>query len=173
MQIKSTIIIVLLIIITLLTSCKTTQNQLPQRTYNFKILTQNSKVQFLFKNETNYTALKSITLPNWEGCEGKFKRGAFSNCTAQKLEYYINEHFTIPQIALDSAIEGKIGYQFILDEKGIISEGKITKNPGAGLAEELQRTLAEMPQLEPAQINTGNEVATEITLEVFCDIVLR
>lgn len=153
-------------------SKKLTQSS-TQRTYKFVVIPQNSKIQFFFNDGMDYGALTNITLPNWEGCSGDYKRGAFTDCTRKSLENYINDQFQIPQIALDSVVEGKVGFQFRLDENGEISNGKITNNPGGGLAEEMERTLLSILQLKPAEINSGNFVASEITLEVYCDIVLR
>jgi hypothetical protein len=153
--------------------CKPNPSTLSQRTYKLSIVGQNSKVQFLFKESTDYSSLMSIKLPNGTGCEGMCRRGAFTKCTQKKLEQYINTQFQIPRMALDSVIEGKVGYQFQLDEEDRINNGTITKNPGGGLGEELERTLLAIPQLEPAKINADSYVATEITLEVYCDIVLR
>jgi hypothetical protein len=170
---KPTLLILGSLVIFTLFGCKSNLQTSPQRTYKLSIVGQNSKVQFLFNESTDYSSLTSIKLPNWEGCEGMFRRGAFTDCTQKQLEQYINTQFQIPQLALDSVIEGKVGYQFQLDKEGNINNGKITKNPGGGLGEELERTLLAMPQLEPAKINADSYVATEITLEVFCDIVLR
>lgn len=170
---KPTLLILVSLVIFALYGCQSNLQTLPQRTYNLSIVGQNSKVQFLFDESTDYNSLTSIKLPNWEGCAGRFKRGAFTDCTRKQLEQYINDQFQIPQMALDSVIEGKVGYQFQLDKEGKINNGQIIKNPGGGLGEELERTLLAMPQLEPAQINADDYVAAEITLEIFCDIVLR
>ncbi len=170
---QSTLLGMVVILFLGMTACRTQLSEPLQRTYRFSVMSQHSSVQFLFNSSQSYGALSNITLPSWQGCDGQFKRGAFTECTRMALEQYINEEFQIPSPALDSVIEGKVKYQFVLNENGAIENGRIIKNPGSGLGEEMERTILSLTELEPARINAGDSVASEITLEVYCDIVLR
>ncbi len=166
--------IILFAIFLLISSCSTKEIQgTKSRTYRLNIIPSNSSVHFIFNGNETKKGLTKITLPNWVGCEDVLKKGPFSRCTANSLNNYFNSNLQIPPEALSSSLEGKTKVKFQLNKEGNVENIKILKDPGGGIGLEIQRLVQSLPPWESAQINEEENVATEIEMEIFFDLVLR
>ena len=82
------------------------------------------------------------------------------------LESYINENIEYPQDAIDNSVEGTVHVQFVVDEKGHVSDVKTAGNKiGYGLEEEAVRVVSNMPKWSPGQVK-GKYVKTRRTLPI-------
>lgn len=82
------------------------------------------------------------------------------------LETYITNNVEYPQEAIDNSVEGTVNVQFLVDEKGNVSEVKTIGNKlGSGLEEEAIRVVSAMPKWTPGQVK-GKNVKTWRTLPI-------
>ena len=82
------------------------------------------------------------------------------------LETYITNTIEYPQEAIDNSVEGTVNVQFLVDEKGNVSEVKTIGNKiGSGLEEEAIRVVSAMPKWTPGQVK-GKDVKTWRTLPI-------
>ena len=82
------------------------------------------------------------------------------------LEAYVNNSIEYPQEAIDNSVEGTVNVQFLVDEKGNVSEVKTIGNKlGSGLEEEAIRVVSAMPKWTPGQVK-GKDVKTWRTLPI-------
>jgi len=82
------------------------------------------------------------------------------------LETYISNNIEYPQEAIDNNVEGTVNVQFLVDEKGDVSNVKTIGNKlGSGLEEEAIRVVSAMPKWSPGQVK-GKNVKTWRTLPI-------
>ena len=82
------------------------------------------------------------------------------------LETYINNNIEYPQEAIDNNVEGTVNIQFLVDEKGNVSNVTAIGNKiGSGLEEEAIRVVSAMPKWSPGQVK-GKDVKTWRTLPI-------
>jgi protein TonB len=82
------------------------------------------------------------------------------------LEKYITNNIEYPQEAIDNNVEGTVNVQFLVDEKGNVSNVKTIGNKiGSGLEEEAVRVVSAMPKWSPGQVK-GKNVKTWRTLPI-------
>lgn len=82
------------------------------------------------------------------------------------LETYITNTIEYPQEAIDNSVEGTVNVQFVVDEKGDVSNVKTIGNKlGSGLEEEAIRVVTAMPKWSPGQVK-GKDVKTWRTLPI-------
>jgi len=79
--------------------------------------------------------------------------------------HYIQENLKYPELAKKEGIQGKVFVEFVVDEKGRLTEIKAVKGIGAGCDEEAVRVLREAPQWIPAKI-IGEPVKVKMILPV-------
>lgn len=82
------------------------------------------------------------------------------------LETYITNNIEYPQDAIDNNVEGTVNVQFVVDEKGMVSNVKtIGDKLGSGLEEEAIKVVSAMPVWSPGQVK-GKNVKTWRTLPI-------
>lgn len=81
------------------------------------------------------------------------------------LMAYLQEHLQYPALARENNIKGTVALQFVVDEKGLIRDLKILKDPGGGCAKEAVRIVTSMPPWIPGEAN-GHPVRVRFTLPI-------
>ncbi len=85
---------------------------------------------------------------------------------ASALSDYINSNLTYPQDAIDNNVEGTVNVQFVVDEKGNISDVKTIGNKlGYGLEEEAVTVVNKLPKWAPGKVK-GKSVKTRLTIPI-------
>ncbi len=142
-------------------------------TYKVRVISSRSSVHLIMNEEQILSPIENITLPNWMGCEDTYKRGPLSRCTTRNFDSFLNKNLQIPNAAYDNGIEGNAAVRFKLNTEGKIIDTEIVKDPGGGIAIELERMIHLLPPLESAKINKKSPVGSSIEMEVNFDLVLR
>jgi protein TonB len=100
----------------------------------------NTKIE---KDKMGYYSRTEV-LPAYKGGQGA-------------LADYINNNIEYPQDAIDNNIEGTVSVQFVVDEKGNISNVKTVGNKvGYGLEEEAVKVVSTMPKWTAGQVKGKN-----------------
>lgn len=81
------------------------------------------------------------------------------------LHKYLAEQVRYPDIAKENGIEGMVVIQFVVNEKGEISNAFIVKDIGGGCGEEALRVVRGMPLWLPGA-NRGRQVKVQMSLPV-------
>jgi len=82
------------------------------------------------------------------------------------LEDYMNNHIEYPQTAIDNSSEGTADVQFVIDEKGKVTDAKVIGNKlGNGLDDEAVKVVSNMPEWTPGKVK-GKNVKTRIVLPI-------
>ena len=82
------------------------------------------------------------------------------------LSDYINTNLTYPQDAIDNNIEGTVNVQFVVDDKGNISDVKTLGNKlGYGLEEEAVTVVNKLPKWTPGKVK-GKTVKTRMVIPI-------
>lgn len=69
----------------------------------------------------------------------------------QEYFNYIAANYQYPKLAKDSGIEGRVYVQFIITDKGKITEPRVVQGIGYGCDKEALRLISEMPDWIPAK----------------------
>ncbi len=88
-------------------------------------------------------------VPIFPGCE-KGTKDQQRACFQRKVQEHVVKNFKYPPIAVEMGIQGKVYVQFIIDEKGYITNIK-TRGPDKLLEKEAQRIIASLPQMMPGK----------------------
>ncbi|HZJ59818.1 MAG TPA: energy transducer TonB [Chitinophagaceae bacterium] len=82
------------------------------------------------------------------------------------LENYINNNVEYQQAAIDNNTEGKVDVEFVIDEKGNVTDAKrIGKELGGGLDDEAVKVISNMPKWTPGKVK-GKNVKTRLVLPI-------
>lgn len=92
----------------------------------------------------------------------KAKRKA---CTTNALFAYLKQNLEYPAIAAESAIQGSVIVQFIVEKDGSVTETKILRGIGGGCDEEALKVIESMPKWTPGK-QRGRPVRVQFTLPV-------
>ncbi|MDX2196627.1 MAG: energy transducer TonB [Cytophagales bacterium] len=78
---------------------------------------------------------------------------------------YLSENIYYTQKALERKIQGYVFVQFVVDEKGILTNPKILKGLGFGLDEEVLRVFANSPPWQAGEQDSKN-VKVKMTFSI-------
>jgi protein TonB len=82
------------------------------------------------------------------------------------LSDYINTNLVYPEQAIDANAEGTVNVQFVVDDKGNISDVKTIGNKlGYGLEEEAVNVVSKLPKWTPGKVK-GKNVKTRLTIPI-------
>jgi len=82
------------------------------------------------------------------------------------LSDYINSNLVYPEQAIDNNVEGTVNVQFVVDDKGNISDVKTIGNKiGYGLEEEAVTVVNKLPKWTPGKVK-GKNVKTRLTIPI-------
>lgn len=83
----------------------------------------------------------------------------------QAFYKYVRENMKYPSQARKMGVEGRVFIQFVVDEKGNLSEVKAIKGIGAGCDEEAERVLRESPRFIPGK-QRGRPVKVRMVMPI-------
>lgn len=86
-------------------------------------------------------------VPVFPGCEGGSEADRKA-CFQQKIMEHVQKNFQYPEIAREMNIEGKVFVQFLINNKGYVTDIK-TRGPDRLLEQEAERIIASLPKMEP------------------------
>ncbi|MBV6643493.1 MAG: energy transducer TonB [Cyclobacteriaceae bacterium] len=78
---------------------------------------------------------------------------------------YLSDNMKYPPQARKMSVEGRVFIQFVVDEKGNLSEVKAIKGIGAGCDEEAERVLRECPKFIPGK-QRGRPVKVRMVMPI-------
>ena len=78
---------------------------------------------------------------------------------------YVSDNMKYPSQARKMGVEGRVFIQFVVDEKGNLSEVKAIKGIGAGCDEEAERVLRESPKFIPGR-QRGRPVKVRMVMPI-------
>lgn len=67
----------------------------------------------------------------------------------EKMMEYIGNKLNYPREARENGIQGRVVIQFVIDEKGRVTDAKVVKGIGYGCDEEALRVIRKMPRWKP------------------------
>lgn len=84
----------------------------------------------------------------------------------QALADYIAANIVYPDQAVENNVEGTVNVQFVVDDKGAISNVQAIGNKlGYGLEEEAVNVVSKLPKWEPGKVK-GKNVKTKLTVPI-------
>jgi len=87
------------------------------------------------------------TMPAWSGCTGDNAK----NCTFEAFTTYFMENLKYPEEAKAEGVEGMVQTQFVIDEKGNVTQVEVIEGIGSGCDEEAIRLIKSMPTWIPGK----------------------
>ena len=91
--------------------------------------------------------------PTFPGCEKKKKSKKRNKCAQKKLNKFISKELKYPIAAEYNSKVGIAVIKFIVEKNGIITNAKISSNPGYGMGEDALRIVNKMPKWTPGTVN--------------------
>ena len=79
--------------------------------------------------------------------------------------YWMGNNINYPQEAIDSGLEGKVIFSFIVETDGSLSEFKILQSPSVILSQEVERVFNNSPKWEPG-LYMDKKVRVRLTVPV-------
>lgn len=89
----------------------------------------------------------------------------FQNGDMTTFCYWMGNNINYPQEAIDSGLEGKVIFSFIVETDGSLSEFKILQSPSVILSQEVERVFNNSPKWEPG-LYMGEKVRVRLTVPV-------
>lgn len=89
----------------------------------------------------------------------------FQNGDMSTFCYWMAHNIKYPQEAIDSGLEGKVIFSFIVETDGSLSEFKILQSPSVILSNEVERVFNNSPKWEPG-LYMGEKVRVRLTVPV-------
>jgi len=110
---------------------------------------KNAKVE----KDKNGVYIKAEVMPVYEGND-------------QALTDYINSKIVYPEQAVENNVEGTVRVQFVVDEKGTVSDVKtVGTKLGYGLEEEAVSVVRNLPKWTPGKVK-GKNVKTRLSVPI-------
>lgn len=89
----------------------------------------------------------------------------FQNGDMTTFCYWMSRNINYPQEAIDSGLEGKVVFSFIVETDGSLSEFKILQSPSVILSQEVERVFNNSPKWEPGW-HMGKKVRVRLAVPV-------
>ena len=89
----------------------------------------------------------------------------FQNGDMSTFCYWMAHNIKYPQEAIDSGLEGKVIFSFIVETDGSLSEFKILQSPSVILSNEVERVFNNSPKWEPG-LYMGEKVRVRLAVPV-------
>ncbi|WP_422083664.1 energy transducer TonB [Ulvibacterium sp.] len=120
---------------------------------NYSFLKKTKKASFLsIENpEDEYEGGIIQEFPRYPGCP-EMENLQTPKCFNERIQAHVRNHFTYPQKAYNSGIQGRVDIMFIINKNGII-ENVRTKGPHKLLEQEARRIVSFLPVLIPGKLN--------------------
>jgi periplasmic protein TonB len=114
--------------------------------------------------ETEIYTLVEI-MPSWKGCETIQREAEKSGCTYENIMNYLTQEIKYPEVAKSNKTEGKVFINFIIDEKGKVTDPVILRGVSPEIDAEALRVVSSMPDWN-AGMQRGEFVAVQYNLPV-------
>ena len=85
-------------------------------------------------------------MPILSGCEQMSDPKERDDCSKQKMKLFIADHVEYPKEAKSAQVEGDAMVEFVVDEKGGITDIKLLTDLGHGCGEEAIRVIEQMKE---------------------------
>ena len=95
----------------------------------------------------------------------EFQMPRFQNGDMTTFCYWMSNNIKYPQEAIDSGLEGKVIFSFIVETDGSLSEFKILQSPSVILSKEVERVFNNSPKWEPG-LYMDKKVRVRLTVPV-------
>ena len=105
-------------------------------------------------------------MPRFPWCESEdMSKVEKRRCAEEKLLRFVAKNTKYPMLAKDSAVEGTVVMNFVVNEDGSISDVTIARDIGAGCGTESVRVINKMPKWIPGK-QIGRPVKVRFTLPI-------
>ncbi len=94
-------------------------------------------------------------VPTFPGCE-KLAKSERRSCFQERMDRHVRRTFRYPEIAQEMGIQGRVYVQFIIDEKGNITNIQL-RGPDKNLEKEARWIIEKLPKMIPG-IQRGRAV---------------
>lgn len=88
-------------------------------------------------------------VPTFPGCE-KLAKSERRSCFQERMDRHVRRTFRYPEIAQEMGIQGRVYVQFIIDEKGNITNIQL-RGPDKNLEKEAPRIIEKLPKMIPGK----------------------
>lgn len=88
-------------------------------------------------------------VPTFPGCE-KPAKSERRSCFQERMDRHVRRTFRYPEIAQEMGIQGRVYVQFIIDEKGNITNIQL-RGPDKNLEKEARRIIEKLPKMIPGK----------------------
>lgn len=108
-------------------------------------------------------------MPRFPGCENEATEEEKDKCAKTKMLEYIYKNIEYPKEARENEIEGMVVIQFVVSEKGEITDVKIVRDVGGGCgleSEKVVKSMNDMPEKWTPGKQDGQNVKVLYTLPV-------
>ena len=102
-------------------------------------------------------------MPRYAGCETAVTDSV--DCTFMKVVSHIKSNLKYPEEAVKNKVQGQVVAEFVIDEKGAVTNPVITQGIGSGCDEEALRILTLMPAWIPG-MQDGQAVKVRMKLPI-------
>jgi len=101
-------------------------------------------------------------MPVFPGCEGKGDQ-----CTQNEIFKFIQSNAKFPAMAKDAGISGTVYVNFVIDDKGIVSDIKVIRgvSGGASLDKAAMEAVSKLPKFKPGK-QRGKAVKVQYNMPV-------
>lgn len=97
--------------------------------------------------EVPFAIIEEVTtFPGWE----KLAKGEPRSCFQEWIDQHVRRTFRYPEIAQKTGIQGRVYVQFIIDEKGNITNIQLW-GPDKNLKKEARRMIEKSPKMIPGK----------------------
>ena len=106
------------------------------------------------------------TMPRFGKCEHKLmSKEEQKQCSDMAILKYFGKKINYPPIARENGISGTVVVEFIVNEKGKVTQAKIIKDIGGGCGKEALRVVKAMPNWQPGK-QRGHEVKVRMKIPI-------
>jgi len=102
-------------------------------------------------------------MPRYAGCETAVTDSV--DCTFMKVVSHIKSNLKYPEEAVKNKVQGQVVAEFVIDEKGAVTNPVITQGIGSGCDEEALRIITSMPAWVPGT-QDGQPVKVKMRLPI-------
>ena len=88
-------------------------------------------------------------VPTFPGCK-KLAKSERRKCFQERMDRHVLRKFRYPEIAQEMGIQGRVYMQFIIDEKGNITNIQL-RGPDKNLEKEARRIIEKLPKMVPGK----------------------
>jgi TonB family protein len=113
--------------------------------YDFELPYINNEYTDFIKYDIRHCTLKQMVDGNFEPPSFPFEGNDFQTYVAKRLVY--------PTQCVENGIQGRITFQFVIDEAGKLTKLSVIKSANKSLDKEAARVIREAPDWVPAKVN--------------------